>query len=122
MHSLRSTYQLVSIVWLESQLESLLEKVLGQCSLELIHSGVCGPMNVKARHGASYFITFIDDFTRCGHVYLVSHKSKALDCFRRFMNLVENQMERTIKTLRTDRRREYLFEQFRELFENKRDL
>uniref|UniRef100_A0A2N9HS45 Integrase catalytic domain-containing protein n=1 Tax=Fagus sylvatica TaxID=28930 RepID=A0A2N9HS45_FAGSY len=87
--------------------------------LELIHSDVCGPMNVRARHGASYFITFIDDFTCYGHVYLVSHKSEALDCFRRFMNLVENQMERTIKTLRTDRGREYLSEQFRELCENK---
>jgi hypothetical protein len=87
--------------------------------LELIHSDVCGLMNVKARHGASYFITFIDDFTRYGHVYLVSHKSEALDCFRRFMNLVENQMERTIKTLRTDRGREYLSEQFKQLCENK---
>uniref|UniRef100_A0A2N9FKV1 Integrase catalytic domain-containing protein n=1 Tax=Fagus sylvatica TaxID=28930 RepID=A0A2N9FKV1_FAGSY len=44
--------------------------------LELIHSDVCGPMNVRARHGASYFITFIDDFTRYGYVYLVSHKSE----------------------------------------------
>ena len=76
-------------------------------------------MNVKVRHGASYFITFIDDFTRYGHVYLVSHKSEAFDCFRRFMNLVENQMERTIKTLRTDRGREYLSEQFKQLCENK---
>jgi hypothetical protein len=58
--------------------------------LELIHSDVCGPMNVRAKHGAFYFITFIDDFTRYGHVYLVSHKSEALECFRRFMNLVEN--------------------------------
>uniref|UniRef100_A0A2N9FJ35 Integrase catalytic domain-containing protein n=1 Tax=Fagus sylvatica TaxID=28930 RepID=A0A2N9FJ35_FAGSY len=88
--------------------------------LELIHSNVCGPMNVRARHGASYFITFIDDFTRYGHVYLVSHKSEALDCFRRFMNLVENQIERTVKTLRTDHGREYLSKQFRELCENKR--
>ena len=80
--------------------------------LELIHSDVCGPMNVKARHGASYFITFIDDFTRCGHVYLVSHKSEVLDCFRQFMNLVENQMVRTIKTLRTNHGREYLSKQF----------
>jgi hypothetical protein len=30
---------------------------------ELIHSDICGPMNVKARHGASYFLTFIDDYT-----------------------------------------------------------
>uniref|UniRef100_A0A2N9FDK1 Integrase catalytic domain-containing protein n=1 Tax=Fagus sylvatica TaxID=28930 RepID=A0A2N9FDK1_FAGSY len=87
--------------------------------LELIHSDVCGTMNVRARHGVSYFITFIDDFTHYGHVYLVSHKSEALDCFRRFMNLVENQMERTIKTLRTDRGCKYLSEQFRELGENK---
>ena len=25
--------------------------------LELIHSDICGPMNVKSRHGASYFLT-----------------------------------------------------------------
>ena len=47
--------------------------------LQLIHSDICGPMNVRARHGAVYFITFIDDFTRCGYVYLISHKSQALD-------------------------------------------
>jgi hypothetical protein len=67
--------------------------------LELIHSDVCGPMNVRARHKAFYFIMFIDDFIHYGHVYLVSHKSEALDCFGRFVNFVENQMERTIKTL-----------------------
>ena len=47
--------------------------------LELIYSDICGPMNVGARHGAQYFITFIDDFTRFGYVYLVSHKFEALD-------------------------------------------
>lgn len=50
--------------------------------LELIHSDICGPMNVKARHGAYYFITFIDDYSRYGFVYLISHKSEALDCFK----------------------------------------
>ena len=38
--------------------------------LELIHSDVYGLMNVNARHGASYFITFIDDFTLYAHVLL----------------------------------------------------
>ena len=42
--------------------------------LELIHSDICGLMNVKARHGAQYFITFINDFTQFGHIYLISHK------------------------------------------------
>ena len=70
-------------------------------------------MNVREKHGADYFITFIDDFTRFGHVYLISYKSKALDCFTQFTKLVENQLSTKIKALRSDRRREYLSEQFK---------
>ena len=81
--------------------------------LELIHSDICGPMNVRARHGAYYFITFIDDYTRYGQVYLIAHKSDALDCFKRFVTLVENQLDKKVKTLRTDRGREYLSDQFK---------
>ena len=76
-------------------------------------------MNVKARHGASYFITFIDDFTRYGYLYLISHKLEVLDYYRRFMNIVKNQQEKTIKALRTDRGCEYLSEQFNQLCEDK---
>ncbi|KAA0032043.1 gag/pol protein [Cucumis melo var. makuwa] len=32
--------------------------------LELVHSDLCGPMNVKARGGYEYFISFIDDYSR----------------------------------------------------------
>ena len=67
-------------------------------------------MCVKARYEALYFITFIDDFTRYGHVYLISHKLEVLGCFRHYINLVENKMDKKIKTLRIDRGREYLSE------------
>ena len=43
-------------------------------SLQMIHSAICDPINVKARHDALYFITFIDDFTSYSHVYMISHK------------------------------------------------
>ena len=36
--------------------------------LQLVHFNICGLMNVRARHGATYFITFIDDFVRYNHV------------------------------------------------------
>ena len=49
--------------------------------MQLVHSDICGPMNLRARHGVLYFITFIDDYTRFGFVYLISHKFKALSCF-----------------------------------------
>ena len=57
--------------------------------LELIHSDICGPMNVKARHWAFYFLTFIDDYSRYGYVYLLSHHYEALDVFKRFVAEVE---------------------------------
>ena len=67
-------------------------------------------MNVRTRHGASYFIIFIDDFTRYGHVYLISYKSEVLECFRLYLNGVENQLDKKIKILRTEQGRKYLSE------------
>ena len=81
--------------------------------LELIHSDICGPMDIRARYGAQYFITFIDDFTRFGHVYLISHRYEALDCFKSYSALVENQLNIKLKSLRTDRGHEYLFDLFK---------
>ena len=88
--------------------------------LQLIHSDFCGLMNVRAKHGANYFITFIDDFTRFGHVYLISHKSEALNCFTQFTRLVKNQLSLKIKALRSDQGCEYLFKQFKGFCDEKR--
>ena len=108
----------MSIASLKKQLDYHLAKIKKSLvkvtsKLQLIHSDICGPMNVRTRHGANYFIIFIDDFTRFGHVYLISYKSEALDCFTQFTRLVENQLSTKIKALRSDREREYLSEQFK---------
>lgn len=87
--------------------------------LDLIHSDICGPLNVKARHGAVYFLTFIDDYSRFGYVYLLSHRYEALDTFKLFVAEVENQLERKVKTFRTDRGREYLSDMFKGFCEEK---
>ena len=57
--------------------------------LELIHSDVCGPMPVQARSGNFYFITFTDDLSRFGWLYLMRYKSEAFDKFIEFKNEVE---------------------------------
>ena len=59
---------------------------------ELIHSYICGPMNVISRHGAMYFITLINDYSRYGYVYLLSYRYEALDVFKRFVAEVESQL------------------------------
>ncbi|KAK2976358.1 hypothetical protein RJ640_014189 [Escallonia rubra] len=87
--------------------------------LELVHSDIYGPMSVKARHGASYFLTLIDDYTRYGYVYLISHCYEALEYFKRFVAEVENQKEKSLKTLRNDQGREYLLDHFKKFCEEK---
>ena len=87
--------------------------------LQLIHLDICGLMKVRARHEAVYFITFINNFTRYGYTYLIYHKSQALDCFIKLMNLVENQLDEKIKTLRTNRGREYFSYRFKQLCDKK---
>jgi transposase InsO family protein len=76
-------------------------------------------INVRARHDDVYFITFIDDFTRYGYVFFISHKSEALSCFIKFMNLVENQLDMKIKILRINQGCDYLSDQFRKLYDEK---
>ena len=57
--------------------------------LELVHSDVCGPINVQARGGFEYFVTFTDDYSRYGYVYLMTRKSEAFDKFKEFKAEVE---------------------------------
>jgi hypothetical protein len=52
--------------------------------LELVHTDVCGPMSMTARGGFQYFITFTDDFSRYGYVYLMKHKSETFKKFKEF--------------------------------------
>lgn len=55
-----------------------------------------------------YFITFTDDHSRYGYVYLIHKKSEALDKFREYKAEVETQLGRKIKASRTDRGGEYM--------------
>ncbi|KAJ9541506.1 hypothetical protein OSB04_028012 [Centaurea solstitialis] len=80
--------------------------------LEIIHTDVCGPFSHVAIGGYRYFITFTDDFSRYGYVYLMRYKSESFERFREFQNEVQNQLGRKIKFLRSDRGGEYLSDEF----------
>ncbi|GJS18141.1 zinc finger, CCHC-type containing protein [Tanacetum coccineum] len=80
--------------------------------LGLIHTDVCGPFKIVSRQGASYFITFTDDFSRYGYVYLLKHKHEVFETFKIFQKEVENQLGKTIKSLRSDRGGEYISQEF----------
>nr|GEX59618.1 retrotransposon protein, putative, Ty1-copia subclass [Tanacetum cinerariifolium] len=56
----------------------------------IIHTDVCGPLRHVSRQGASYFITFTDDNSRYGYVYLFKHKYEdyTLESATRILNMV----------------------------------
>ena len=54
--------------------------------LGLIHTDVCGPISSISRGGYQYFITFTDDFSRYGYIYLMRHKSESFEKFKLFKN------------------------------------
>ena len=66
---------------------------------ELVHLGVCGPMNTQARGGYEYFVTFIDDYSRYGYVYLMQRKFETFGKFKEFFAEVEKQLGKSLKTL-----------------------
>ncbi|GJU75598.1 retrotransposon protein, putative, ty1-copia subclass [Tanacetum coccineum] len=82
--------------------------------LGLIHTDVCGPLRHVSRKGASYFLTFTDDFSHYGYVYLLKHKHEVFETFKVFKSEVELQLGKKIKALRSDRGGEYLSQEFKE--------
>ena len=72
-------------------------------SLDLIHNDICDLKFVQTRGGNKYFITFVDDNTKYCFVYLLKSKDEAMEKFVLYKNEVENQLNKKIKVLRSDR-------------------
>jgi len=59
--------------------------------LQLVHSDLCGPHPVLSFSGYTYFLTFIDDFSRRTWVYFLKLKSEVFNMFFVFKAFVEKQ-------------------------------
>ncbi|KAM0968159.1 hypothetical protein TB1_015836 [Malus domestica] len=81
--------------------------IRSQKLLEVIHTDVCGPFPIKTLCGNIYFVTFIDDYSRFTYLYLIKDKTSVFECFKKFKTEVENQLDLSIKVLRSDRGGEY---------------
>ncbi|KAH9705793.1 retrovirus-related pol polyprotein from transposon RE1 [Citrus sinensis] len=70
--------------------------------LELIHTDLWGPASVLSMEGYSYYISFVDDYTRYCWIFPLVLKSDALGTFKNFKTLVEKQFSLPIKALQYD--------------------
>ena len=84
--------------------------------LDLVHSDVCGQMDVPSLSGSKYFLSFIDDKSRYVWAYILKHKSDVFEKFIEWKAMVEKQTGKKLKKLRSDNGGEYLSEQFTNYF------
>ncbi|GJY35077.1 putative zinc finger, CCHC-type containing protein [Tanacetum coccineum] len=74
--------------------------------LELIHTDICGPFP-SGIGGHKSFITFFDDYSRYMYLFIINEKFESLEMFKTFKAEIENQLDRKIKVVRSDRGGEY---------------
>ena len=71
---------------------------------EIIHTDICGQMQVESIGGSRYLVAFTDDYSRYAVAYFIKKKDEALTKFKEFVNYVENQdgNHNKVKILRSD--------------------
>ena len=69
---------------------------------DLIHCDIWGKYHVASLSGAHYFLTIVDDHTRCTWIFLMKCKSETCLLIQSFYSYVETQFNKKIKVLRSD--------------------
>ncbi|KAF3771649.1 Retrovirus-related Pol polyprotein from transposon TNT 1-94 [Nymphaea thermarum] len=77
-------------------------------SFALVHSDVWGPSGVPTCRDCHYFLTLIDDYSRCTFVYLLKERSEVPAVVKNFVAFVETQFQTSVQAFRTDNAREYV--------------
>lgn len=86
---------------------------------EVIHTDVCGFMEINSLGKSRYFLLFKDDMTHYRHVYFLGSKSEVYDCFKNYLQRVENEISRSINILRSDNGLEFVNERMQKLMFDK---
>lgn len=73
-------------------------------------------MSTPFINGCLYYIIFVDDYSRRTWIYFLKQKesSEFLSKFKEFKALVENQLGKKIKVLRSDNGGEYIYDIFKD--------
>jgi transposase InsO family protein len=80
--------------------------------LDLVHSDVCGPMSSTLLTSNIYYVSFIDDSSRKAWIYFMKTKDELFSKFQVFKAIVENQIGKKIKILRSHNGGEYTSKEF----------
>ena len=67
---------------------------------ELVHTDVWGPYRTASTLGFQYFVTFIDDYSRCTWLFLMKNQVELYSNFQKFYAKIHTQFSISIRVLR----------------------
>ena len=79
---------------------------------DLIHVDIWGPYSTPSLNGSRYFLTLVDDYSRCTWVFLMKYKSEASSLIQSLYNLILTQFKLPIKVIRSDNGPEFSLNSF----------
>ena len=66
---------------------------------ELVHTDVWGPCRTASTLGFQYFVTFIDDYSRCTWLFLMKNRAELFSIFQKFYTEIQTQFNISIRVL-----------------------
>jgi hypothetical protein len=85
---------------------------------QVIHSDVCGPMEIATQDGERYYVIFTDGYSGWCEIHLLKQKSEVPEAFKVFSSKMEADTNKKIKVLRSDGGGEYCSKDFRDWLAN----
>lgn len=76
--------------------------------IQLIHTNVCGPIEVKTWDGKKYFATFLGDYTHYAETHLLKSKSDVQEALLNYVSKVEARWCNKVSKIRCDNGHEYI--------------
>ena len=87
--------------------------------LELVHTDLCGPIEVKSYKGDRYIMLFVDDYSRMMRVMFLKQKYDAFQMFKWYLAKVEKETGKILKCIRFYRGGEFTSREFEEFCNEK---
>ncbi|MDF3680891.1 reverse transcriptase domain-containing protein, partial [Enterobacter hormaechei] len=69
--------------------------------LELVHTDLCGPIEVQSYKGDKDIMLFVDDYSRMMTIMFLKKKSDAFQMFKWYVARVEKEIGKSLKCLRS---------------------
>ena len=87
--------------------------------LELVHTDLCGSIEVQSYKGDRYIMLFVDEYSRMMTIIFLKKKYNAFQMFKWYLARVEKETRKSLKCLRSDRGGEFTSKEFKTFYNDK---